>query len=96
MRKDTEVLANFLSRIESDTRIHTRHISLFIAIWQKSAETKAGVVHFFSYELMPRSKISSYSTFHKSLKELDTYGYLSYRPSFNHNCRSHVEFNTNK
>ena len=96
MRKNIEVVANFLSRIDSDTRIHTRHISLFMAIWKKSEETKAGIVRFFSYEVMATAKISSYSTFHKTLKELDSYGYLSYRPSFNHNCRSYVELITSK
>lgn len=96
MRKDIEVLAFFLSRIESDTRIGTRHISLFVAIWKKYTGNPQNEVAFFSYELMPIAKISSYSTFHKSLKQLDTYGYLTYTPSFNHNCRSHVEFITNK
>jgi hypothetical protein len=37
---------------------------------------------------MELCKISASSTYHKTIRELHEFGYIEYRPSFNHNKRS--------
>ena len=94
MEGKEKVLLDFLEAAEPDPRIATAHISLFISLWKKWKELESGqYLVFFSFEIMPACKISSSSTFHKVIKQLDEYGYIKYLPSFNHFRGSRVEFN---
>ncbi len=87
------VLVNFFSGIESDNRITTAHISIYACLWKRWNELIEGQsLIFFSYEIMPACKISSYSTYHKTIRQLHEFGYIKYTPSYNHNLGSMVEF----
>ncbi len=58
------------------------HNSLYMAlfhIWNKLMFVDP--IHLARQELMPLSKIGSVNTFIKSMKELDEWGYIRYRPS---------------
>ncbi len=91
------ILVRFLSRIESDQRITTAHISLYTVLWKKWEESRGeGFLIFFSHEIMPLCKISSYSTYHKVIKQLHEYGYINYAPSYNHFLGSKVDFEVTK
>lgn len=45
-------------------------------------------------ELMKHSKINSIATYHRYLKELIAFGYISYQPSFHPNCKSSFSLKT--
>jgi len=78
-------LIEFFSAIKDDTRIGPVHISLFMAIMQHWNQNKCkSPIRVFSRELMQLAKISGVATYHKSIRELDEYGYIKYEPSFNH------------
>jgi len=87
------VLHAFFDNIHADSRVTTAHISLFFALWTKWLETREKqTIIFFTRDIMPLSKISSVSTYHKAIKQLGEYGYINYEPSFNHNVGSTVAF----
>jgi len=88
-----EALYFFLSAVESDPRITTAHISVYVSLWKKWKDSGAeGPLSFFRYELAGRCKISSYNTFHRAVRQLHEYGYIRYEPSYNHFRGSLVYF----
>jgi len=76
-------LAAFFFSIRDDSRISPVHISLFMAIIQfwKDNDYKSPV-SVFGHELMNLAKISGVATYHKSIQQLEEYGYIKYEPSF--------------
>jgi hypothetical protein len=40
---------------------------------------------------MRLAKISGVATYHKAIRELDEYGYIDYKPSYNHNKGSLIQ-----
>jgi hypothetical protein len=87
------VIEAFLNRVKDDPRISTAHVSLYASLcylWiQKGMD---GPLSFFSHELRGICKISSHSTFHKTIRELNAFGYIEYLPSYNHFLGSLVYF----
>lgn len=78
-------LIEFFMSIREDPRINPVHISLFMAIMQHWNENNCkNPVRIFSKDLMQLAKISGVATYHRSIKELNEYGYIKYEPSFNH------------
>ncbi len=86
------VLRVFMDKLYDDSRMTAVHISLFCALWAKWRDTEGRTIVFFTRDIMPLSKISSVSTYHKAIKQLGEYGYIKYEPSYNHNTGSKVEF----
>lgn len=87
-------LTDFLSAVEKDYRISNTHIALYVAL------LKFWVVKGFSnplkayrYEIMHTAKISSPYTYHKCVKELSDYGYITYAPTRKRNQRSIIYLN---
>lgn len=79
----------FLNAIREDSRISPVHISLFIAIMQYWNDNNfCSPMIVFSKTLMQLAKISGMATYYKTIKELDEYGYIKYRPSHNQYARS--------
>jgi len=94
MENKEHALINFFQTIQSDNRITTAHISLYVALWKRWKELQPDQhLIIFSYEIMPACKISSCSTYHKVIRQLHEYGYLRYIPSYNHYLGSMIEFN---
>jgi hypothetical protein len=78
-------LNNFFVAIQNDPRINPIHISLFMAIlhyW--NGNQCKNPISVFSRDLMQLAKISGTATYHRSIRELDEYGYIKYVPSYNH------------
>lgn len=83
----------FLTASETDPRITTAHISLYVSLWKKWKDSGSeGPLSFFRQELANLCKISSYNTFHKVIRQLHEYGYINYIPSYNHFLGSLVYF----
>lgn len=77
-------LSDFLASIGKDPRIGPVHIALFTVLynkWVKDDFPKSILI--VSYQIMPLAKICSRVTFHKTIKQLDAYGYIKYEPFFN-------------
>ena len=86
-------LERFLDSVADDPRITTAHISVYLALWKKWKD--GGCMEpltFFRREVADVCKVSSANTYHRVIRELDSYGYISYYPSFNHNLGSEVYF----
>ncbi len=77
-------LTDFFKAIEQDARVGVSHISLYCALFQLAILQESDTVYFNSYELMGMAKISGSATYHRCMKSLHEYGYIMYRPSYNH------------
>lgn len=77
-------LSEFFNAISEDPRISVTHIGLYAAVLQYWREQHfVNPIHVYSHEIMKIAKISASTTYHKIIKELNEYGYLTYVPSFN-------------
>ena len=77
-------LSGFFQKVAADNRLNPTHVSLYMAIFQFwNAERFQNPVSISRQELMRISKISAKATYHKCIKDLHTYGYIQYLPSFN-------------
>jgi hypothetical protein len=88
---DNVLLVDFFKAVENDPRINSRHISLYVSLFQFWINNDCiNPLQLFSKEVMGFCKISASSTYHKTIKELHAFGYIEYNASFNHNKRSRV------
>lgn len=71
-------------QFSKDSRLNPTHISLYVAlfqIWNNNRFVEEFYVN--REEVMSFSKIGSNTTYHRCIKELDTWKYLMYTPSHN-------------
>ena len=88
-------IKHFFTAIREDNRINPVHISLFMAIVQHWNNNNCkSPVCVFSKDLMQLAKISGVATYHKSIRELDEYGYIKYKPSYDHFSGSLIYINS--
>ena len=88
-------LSDFFSAIENDCRISITHIGIYAALLQYWSDHHfENPIHVFSYEIMRIAKISASTTYHKNIRDLSSYGYIRYEPSYKRNKGSKVYFNT--
>ncbi|MBE7177460.1 MAG: hypothetical protein INR69_13705 [Mucilaginibacter polytrichastri] len=76
-----------------DERLSPRHISLLLALlsaWQKSRFIRS--FQITRRALMKVGRMSSTATYHKSIGELITLGYIDYQPSYQPREGSRVRF----
>jgi hypothetical protein len=76
-------LSGLISRVALDERLKPTHISLYVALCH------AWILNRFQHcysvsrrQLMRFSRIQSKSTYHKTISELISMGYIHYRPSY--------------
>ncbi|MFF5383719.1 hypothetical protein [Pedobacter suwonensis] len=72
-----------IAQLESDSRLLSTHISILTAIficWQHNAFREPFSVT--RRKLMALSKVASIATYHKCMRELIAFGYITYQPSF--------------
>jgi hypothetical protein len=84
-------LSSFYTKALDDDRLSARHISLYMAmfhLWNLNSFMNPVVVT--RTKLMRISKISSFTTFHKCVRDLETFGYIRYEPSFNYYRGSYI------
>lgn len=79
-----EVLVQgFYDRALADNRIAVTHISLYMALVHEMVAAGGMDLLFIRTErIMPLSKISSRVTYHRCIRDLHSYGYIIYSPSF--------------
>ncbi len=78
------VLYGFMDRVVDDHRIGPTHISLFLAIFYFYRKQECQLpIYVYRKELMKQAKISAVGTYHKGMRELKTYDYIGYVPSYN-------------
>lgn len=77
-------LAGFFDRVAADERLNPTHISMYVSLFQFwNASRFKNPISISRGELMRVSKISAKATYHKCMKDLNDFGYLKYKPSFN-------------
>lgn len=77
-------LAGFFDRVAADDRLNPTHISMYVSLFQFwNASRFQNPISISRNELMKVSKISAKATYHKCMRELNDFGYLQYRPSYN-------------
>ena len=87
----TNPLSDFFIAIDKDARINIRHIGVYAALLQFcSANGSLNPLEAYSYDIIQIAKISSPTTYHKCVKDLNDYGYIKYEPSFKRNSPSKV------
>ena len=69
--------------IKNDNRISTTHISLYMSFFLRwSLNHFHNPISISRGEMMQIAKIGGKATYHKCIKDLHDYGYISYFPSF--------------
>jgi hypothetical protein len=90
---ETDPLYAFLSAIGDDPRVTCAHISVYMALWKKWKDNRCPQpLSFFRSDLAPLCKLSSYNSYHKTIRQLHEFGYIKYLPSYNHFLGSQVYF----
>ncbi len=85
------ILSGFLGKAAQDSRLLPTHISLYMAMLSVCEQSRCNVpFRITRKELMRLSKLASTATYHKCLKELVSYGYVGYEPSYDHYKGSQV------
>ena len=79
-----------LEAIKSDDRLNSYHISLYTALLYYGNGIQKIPFHASRRKLMGFSRIKSGATYHKCMRELVSYGYLSYDPSFHPQLGSRI------
>lgn len=76
-----DLLSAFYFRACSDNRLSPSHLSLYVALLLE----RGGAYEWRSIDkvrIMQLAKICSRVTYHKVIRELFSYGYIEYRPSY--------------
>lgn len=77
-------LSGFFNKVSKDDRLNPTHVSLYVSLFQFwNACRFHNPISISRNEVMRVSKISSKATYHKCIRELNDFGYLSYQPSYN-------------
>ncbi|MFH7017399.1 hypothetical protein [Flavobacterium sp. FlaQc-47] len=86
-------LSDFFKAIEKDYRISITHIGIYAALLQFRADKGfINPVKAYRHEIMKIAKITGPVTYHKCIRELNEYGYITYSPKRNRNQRSIIYF----
>lgn len=78
-----QFLMRFLNRMANDNRLNTSHISLCFALivcWNRQGHKLPFKIS--RRVLMGYGKIASISTYHICIKDLTTFGFIRYAPSY--------------
>lgn len=91
--KTLKPLSDFFKAIEKDHRISITHIGIYAALLQFRTENGfINPIEVYRHEIMKLAKITGPVTYHKCIRELNEYGYISYLPKRNRNQKSTVYF----
>ncbi|TXK37689.1 transcriptional regulator [Pontibacter qinzhouensis] len=78
-------LTGFFELASKDYRLNPTHVSLYMALFlQWNLNRFKNPISVSRAEVMDISKISSRVTYHKCIKELHSWGYIHYDPSYNY------------
>lgn len=79
-----------MDRVVEDPRIGPLHVSLFTALLYLSCRQGGNAVAVSARVLKPLAKIRGDGPYHRSMRQLHAYGYLTYLPSFDRRIPSKV------
>lgn len=78
------LLTRFFTRVAVDSKINPTHIAMYMGLFQLWNRNKfRNPIAISRSDLMGISKISSFATYHKCIKQLHNLGYIRYSPSYN-------------
>jgi hypothetical protein len=84
-------LARFFFQALNDKRVLPSHISLYLALfWNWKQHNFSAPFPVYRKDLMNLAHINSIATYHKCIKELSSFGYIGYMPSYNYHQGSLV------
>lgn len=90
-------LARFFFQAINDKRVLPSHISLYLALfWKWKQYNFSAPFPVYRKDLMSLAHINSIATYHKCIKELSSFGYIGYMPSYNYHQGSLVYLNDDK
>jgi hypothetical protein len=85
-------LTAFFDRVVKEDRMNPTHISLYMSLFQFwNISRFVNPILISRNEMMVASKILSTATYHKVMKDLNEFGLIHYKPSYNPFCGSQVE-----
>ena len=77
-------LSGVFEKFSDDKRLSAYHISLYVALFQLwNINRFSNPLLIIRSEVMQISRISSKSTYHRCVRELESFGYIEYQPSRN-------------
>ena len=82
--KQTKEISSFFERITVDNQLYPSHISIFVSLFQSwSVNSFQNPFRICRENVMKSSKIKSFATYHKCIKDLHNAGYIIYSPNYN-------------
>jgi hypothetical protein len=85
-------LLDYLAIFEKDSRLNVWHFSLLSAIlYLGYRQGQDRIISLSRSKIMALSHIRTLPTYHKYFKELQTFGYIIYTPSYHPGYKSKVE-----
>lgn len=76
-------LSAFFKKARHDERLTPLHCALYLAIFRHWLRNNGNPVNISRRTLMQYSHIKSTATYTKCIYDLQTFGYLTYQPSYN-------------
>lgn len=87
-------IVRMIDRMANDSRINVWHIGILLALADISYHHGGSNPVTITRRLVMRlSHIGSLATYHKCIRQLEEYGYITYRPSYNYYDKTKVTFN---
>lgn len=81
----------FFTKSHADPKIRVAHIAAYLALYEIWLLKKGcNPIELDTKIVMNNAKISSSATWHQTIRALDEYGYINYKPSFNRMKKSKV------
>lgn len=77
-------IVNIYMKISTDKRVNVWHISIYMALvylWYKN--DLSDNFYITRKTIMHLAHVGSIATYHKCIKQLQDFGYIKYKPSFN-------------
>ena len=72
-------------RLVDDPRINVWHLSIYVSLCYLSYNSKGSrIITSTRKEIMQLSHVSSFTTYHKCIRQLVAFGYIGYTPSYNY------------
>ena len=89
-----DMLIGMLDRMATDSRLTVWHIGIMIAIADISYHDEGkNPVAITRKLVMQLAHVRSLATYHKCIRQLEEYGYIKYKPSYNYYDGTKVTLN---
>ncbi len=92
-----ETFMQTYSYLFNDKRLNVWHFSIYmtlVLLWHKNELVNPFPISRKS--VMELAHVNSFATYHKCIKQLETFGYIRYNPSFSYYERSSIFINSAK